>query len=109
MTELERIKNIEEQITLARLLPDVNLGWLPAEETVKLKSDVLNLYRLSHASGFKAGADHAISSGIPTRRDTSQMQWLKRTLSARIREYWQDYKTSLRSIRVTVVRKFSKE
>jgi hypothetical protein len=29
MTELERIKNIEEQITLARLLPDVNLGCSP--------------------------------------------------------------------------------
>jgi len=105
MTEQERIQNIEEQITLARLLPGVNLAWLPPEETLKLKRAVLDLYRLSHSRGFKAGADHASGSVIPTRRDTSQMQWLKRMLSAQMREYWQDYKMSLRSIRAIILRK----
>jgi hypothetical protein len=109
MTEPERIKNIEENITLAVLLPGVNLAWLPPEESVKLKRAVLDLYKLSHARGFKAGADHAMASVIPTRRDASQMQWLKRMLLGRMREYWQDYKASLRSIRATIFRKFSEE
>ena len=107
MTELERIKNIEEQITLARLLPDVNLDSLPPEESAKLKRAALNLYRLGHASGFKAGSDHAMNAVawvIPPRRNNSQMLWLVRRLSARMFEYWQEFKTSLLSIRVIVIR-----
>lgn len=61
MTE-QRIKNIEEQITLAGLLPGVNLDSLPLEEAAKLKRAVLDLYRLVHASGFKAGADYAMNA-----------------------------------------------
>jgi len=107
MTEPERIKNIEEQITLAWMLPGVNLGCLPPEETAKLKRAALDLYRLGHARGFKAGADHAlnaIASAIPLLRNALQMQWLKRWLWARTREYSQDFKKSLRSIRATVIR-----
>ncbi|HZF38797.1 MAG TPA: hypothetical protein VE715_08230 [Blastocatellia bacterium] len=109
MTEPERIKNIEEHITLEGLLPGVNLDGLPPEESARLKRAVLDLYRLSHARGFKSGADHAMNSianFIEPRRNASQMQWLKGRVSARAREYWQDYKTSLRSIRATVIRKF---
>jgi hypothetical protein len=111
MTEPERIKTIEEQITLARLLPGVNLGCLPPEELAKLKRAALDLYRLGHASGFKAGADHAMNamaSFIQPRRDASQMQWLRRRLSARMREYRQYFLTLLRSIRATVIRIFRK-
>ncbi len=64
MTETERIKNIEEQINLAGL----NLGFLPEEESAKLKHAVLDLCRLGHARSFKAGADLAINtiaSAIP--------------------------------------------
>jgi hypothetical protein len=103
MTELDRIKNIEEQIPLAWLLPSVNLGCLPPEESARLKRAVLDLYRLGHASGFKAGSNHAMNAAarvIPPRCSASQIQWL----SARMREYWQDFKKSLRSIRATVIR-----
>lgn len=104
MTEQERIKNIEEQINLAALLPGVNLGYLPPIEYAKLKRAVLDLYRLGHASGFNAGADHAIASVISRRLNALQMQWLKRWLSARMREYWQRFKKPLRSIRPAVIK-----
>ena len=107
MNELERIKYIEERITLEGLLTGVNLGSLPPGESAKLKSAVLDLYRLGHASGFKAGADHAMNSvagAIPQFRYVLQLQWLKRWLSARMRAYLQDIKKSLRSIRATIVR-----
>ena len=107
MTEPERIKNIEEQITLSWLLPGVNLGCLPPDESAKLKRAALDLYRLGHARGFKAGADHAlnaIASAIPLLRNALHMQWLTRWLWARMREYWQEFKKSLRSIRSTVIR-----
>ena len=107
MTEPERIKNIEEHITLAGLLPGVNLGCLPPEESAKLKRAVLDLYKLGHASGFKAGVDHAIkvvAGVIPQLRYVLQMQWLKRWLSARMREYLRDFKKSLRSIRAMIVK-----
>jgi hypothetical protein len=58
----QRIKNIEEQITLAGLLPGVNLSCLPLEESARLKRVVLDLYRLIHASGFNAGADYAMNA-----------------------------------------------
>jgi hypothetical protein len=105
MTELERIKYIEERITLEGLLTGVDLGSLPPGESEKLKSAVLDLYRLGHASGFKAGADHAmnaVAAAIPQFRYIFQLQWLKRWLSARMREYLQDIPKSLRSIRATV-------
>jgi len=107
MTELERIKNIEEQITIEGLLPGVNLGRLPPGESAKLKRAVLNLYKLGHASGFKAGADHAmnaIAGAIPQFRYVLQIQWLKRWLSARMREYLQNFKKSLRLIHAMVNR-----
>ena len=75
MTEPERIKNIEEQINLAGLLPGVYLSCLPMEESAKLKRAVLDLYKLGPARSFKAGADHAmntIASAIPPLRDASQ-------------------------------------
>jgi hypothetical protein len=106
MTEQERIKNVEELITLEGLLPGVDLGCLPLGESAKLKRAVLDLYKLGHASGFKSGADHAmnaVAGAIPQFRYILQMQWLKRWLSARMREYLQDFKKSLRSIRATVV------
>jgi hypothetical protein len=112
MTDPKKIKDIEAHITLAGLLPGVNLGYLPPEESAKLKRAVLNLYRLSHARGFNAGADHAMNAaagaGLP-KRDDSQTRRLKRWISARLREGWRDYKTSLRSIRSMVVRKFMEE
>src|SRR5262245_19906374 len=107
MTEQEKIKNIEELITLTDLAPGVNLGNLSPEESAKLKRAALDLYRLGHASGFKAGADHAISavaSALPARRNALRTQWSKRWLSARMREYWQEFKKSLRSIRATLIR-----
>src|SRR5262245_20769008 len=58
----QRIKNIEEQVTLAWLLPGVDLSCLPLEELAKLKRAVLDLYRLIHASGFNAGADYAMNA-----------------------------------------------
>ena len=105
MSELERIKNIEERIALAGLLPGVNLGWLPAGETAKLKRAVLDLYRIGHANGFKAGVDHATKAVaiIPPRRDSLETQWLIPRLSARMRERWQEFKKSLRSIRVAII------
>ncbi|MGH9752200.1 MAG: hypothetical protein ACREA2_05395 [Blastocatellia bacterium] len=73
MTE-QKIKHIEEQITLAGLLPGVNLDCLPLEESAKLKRAVLDLTRLIHVSGFEAGADYAMNAtasdivSIPTRK-----------------------------------------
>jgi hypothetical protein len=112
MTEPERIKDIEEQIPLARLLPGVNLEWFPPEESAKLKRAVLDIYRLSHARGFKAGADHAIKAvagALQPLHGDSQIELMKRRLSSRMRERWQSYKKSLRSIRATVVQKFSEQ
>ena len=62
MSELQRIKIVEERITLAGLLPGVNLGELPPEDAVMLKRAALNLYRIGHANGFKAGVDHATNA-----------------------------------------------
>jgi hypothetical protein len=107
MTELERIKYIEERITIEGLLPGLDLGCLPPEESAKLKRAVLDLYKLGHASGFKSGADHAINAVagvIPQLRYALQTQWLKQWLSARTRKCLQDFKKSLRSIRATIVR-----
>ena len=107
MTEQERIKDIEERITLEGLLPGVNLEALPLQESAQLKRAVLDLYRLGHASGFKAGADHAmkIVAGVrPQLRYVIQMQWLKLWLSARMRDFLRDFKKSLRSIRAMIVR-----
>jgi hypothetical protein len=106
MSELERIKNIEERIALAGLLPGVNLGWLPHGEAAKLKRAVLDLYRIGHANGFKAGVTHAttaVAVVIPPRRDSLQTQWPMRWLSARMRERWQEFKKSLRLIRVAII------
>ena len=106
MSEQERIKNIEERITLEGLLPGVNLGSLPHGEAAKLKRAVLDLYRIGHANGFKAGIDHAtnaVAVVIPPRRDSLQTQWPMRSLSARMRERWQEFKKSLRSIRVAII------
>src|SRR5262245_35857094 len=75
MTEPEKIKNIEERITLARLLPGVNLGCLPPEESAKLKRAVLDLYRLIHASGFKAGADYAMNAVASDIESLSRMKF----------------------------------
>jgi hypothetical protein len=102
MSELERIKNIEERITLEGLLPGVNLGSLPHGEVAKLKRVALDLYRIGHANGFKAGVAHATNAVAvvrPPRRDSLQTQ----RRSARIRERWQEFKKSLLSIRVAVI------
>lgn len=107
MTELERINYIEERMTLEGLLPGVNLDCLPPGESAQLKRAVLDLYKLGHASGFKAGADHSIkvvASVIPQFRYVLQMQWLKRWLSARMRESLRDFKKSLRSVRAMILR-----
>jgi len=105
MSELEKIKNIEERIALAGLLPGVNMSWLPPGEAAKLKRAVLDLYRIGHANGFKAGVDHATKAVvvIPPRRDSLQPQWPTRWLSARMRQRWQEFKKSLRSIRVAII------
>src|SRR5262245_45944297 len=102
MSELQRIKNIEERIALAGLLPGVNLGCLPLEDAAMLKRAVLDLYRLGHANGFKAGVDHAtkaVAVVIPPRRDSLQTRWF----SGRMRERWREFKNSLRSIRVAII------
>ena len=107
MTEQERIKDIEERITLEGLLPGVNLEGLPPRESAQLKRAVLDLYRLGHASGFKAGADHSlnvVAGVLPQLRYVIQMEWLKRWLLARMREHFRDFKKSLRLIRAMVVR-----
>jgi hypothetical protein len=107
MTEQERIKDIEERITLEGLLPGVNLDCLPPGESAQIKRAVLDLYRLGHASGFKAGADHSmnvVAGVIPQLRYVIQMQCLKLWLSARMREYLRDFKKSLRSFRAMVLR-----
>lgn len=106
MSELQRIKNVEERITLAGLLPGVNLGSLSQEDAVMLKRAALNLYRIGHANGFKAGVDHAtnaVALVVPPRRDSLQTQRLTRRLSARMCERWQEFKKSLGSIRVAVI------
>jgi hypothetical protein len=102
MSELDRIKNIEERITLEGLLPGVNLGSLSHGEAAKLKRIALDLYRIGHANGFKAGVAHATNAVAvvrPPRRDS--LQTLR--LSARMRERWQEFKKSLLSIRVAVI------
>src|SRR5215813_9299432 len=102
MTEPKRIKNIEEQIDLVGLLLGVDLSRLPPEEAMKLKRSALDLYRLGHASGFKAGADHAtnaIAAVVEPRR--------KLGFAGRLRRDWQGVKTSLRSIGATFTRQFS--
>jgi len=107
MTEQERIKDIEERITLEGLLSGVNLDSLPPGESAQLKRAVLDLYRLGHASGFKAGADHAtkiVAGLIPQLRYVIQMQWLTQCLSARMREHLRDFKKSLRWIRAMIGR-----
>jgi hypothetical protein len=106
MSELQRIKIVEERITLAGLLPGVNLGELPPEDAVMLKRAALNLYRIGHANGFKAGVDHAtnaVALVAQPRRDTLQTQGLSRRLSTRMCERWQEFKKSLSSIRVAVI------
>ena len=104
MSELQRIKNVEERITLAGLLPGVNLGSLTPEEAVMLKRAALNLYRIGHANGFKAGVDHATNAVVVApRRDSLQTQRLTRRLSTRMCERWQEFKKSLSSIRVAVI------
>ncbi|HEY6402862.1 MAG TPA: hypothetical protein VI479_15700 [Blastocatellia bacterium] len=107
MLEPERIKKIEEQITLAGLLPGVNLDYVPPEELEKLKRALLDQYRLSHARGFKAGAEHTMNSiavSMEPQPDASQMQLLMRGLSARIHEDWRELKKLLRSIRAKVTK-----
>jgi hypothetical protein len=107
MLDPERIKKIEEQITLAGLLPGVNLDNVLPEESEKLKRALLDLYRLSHARGFKAGAEHAMNSiadYMNPQRDASRMQLLMRQISARIREDWRELKKLLRSIRAKVIK-----
>jgi hypothetical protein len=104
MSELQRIKNVEERITLAGLLPGVDLGSLPPEDAVMLKRAALNLYRIGHANGFKAGVDHATNAVVVApRRDSLQTQRLTRRLSTRMCERWQEFKKSLSSIRVAVI------
>jgi hypothetical protein len=106
MSELQRIKIVEERITLAGLLPGVNLGELPPEDAVMLKRAALNLYRIGHANGFKAGVDHAtnaVAVVAQPRRDTLQTQRLTQRLSTRMCERWQEFKKSLSSIRVAVI------
>ena len=105
MSELQRIKNVEERITLAGLLPGVNLGSLPLEDAEMLKRAALNLYRIGHANGFKAGIDHATNAVVVAapRRDSLPMQRLTRRLSTRMCERWQEFKKSLSSIRVAVI------
>ena|SRR5262245_18291178 len=107
MTEPEKIKKIEEQITLAGLLPGVNLSYLSPEESAKLKRALLDVYRLSHARGFKAGAEHAmnsIASSMNPQRDASEIEMLKRQLSELMSDCWQEFKKSLRAIRAAVNR-----
>lgn len=108
MIEPERIKKIEEQITLASLLPGVNLDYVPPEEVEKLKRALLDTYRISHARGFKAGAEHEMNL-ISTRqaerlRDVSKIQLLIQEFSERLRQDWRRLKKSLRSIRAAISR-----
>ena len=101
MTEPERIKNIEEHLTLAGLLLGVDLSCLPQEESLKLKRSALDLFRLGHASGFRAGADHAtnaIAAVVAPRRSLG--------FASRLSQEWQGFKTSLRSITAAVTQKF---
>ena len=100
MSELQRIKNVEERITLAGLLPGVNLGSLPLEDAEMLKRAALNLYRIGHANGFKAGVDHATNAlavVAPPRRDSLQTQWPMRWLSARLR-FWRKNSLTIQDI-----------
>src|SRR5262245_8955034 len=101
MTEPERIKNIEEQINLTGLLLGVDLSCLPPEESMKLKRSALDLYRLGHGSGFRAGADYAtnaIAAAVESRRGLR--------FAGRLCQEWQGFKTSLRSIPPAITRKF---
>lgn len=105
--EPERIKKIEEQITLAGLLPGVNLEYVPPDEAEKLKRALLDVYRLSHARGFKAGAEHAMKSiadHTEQQPAASEIQWLVRWLSERIRQDWRKLKKLTRSIRAKVIK-----
>ncbi|MBO0862380.1 MAG: hypothetical protein J2P21_28555 [Chloracidobacterium sp.] len=105
MTEPERIKNIEEQIPLAGLLPGVDLDCLRPEDSERLKRAVLDIYRLSHARGFKAGADHAINAiavALRPQPNASKTLWLKRWISERMPERGRMW----RSILETVIRKY---
>jgi hypothetical protein len=108
MIEPERIKKIEEQITLPSLLPGVNLDYVPQEEVEKLKRALLDVYRISHARGFKAGAEHAInlvaSRQAEQKRESSEIQWMMRWFHARIRQDWLRLKKSMRSIRAGISR-----
>src|SRR5262245_5190673 len=107
MTEPERIQKIEEQITLAGLLPGVNLDYVPPEEIEKLKRALLDVYRLSHARGFKAGVAHAMSSFADYAEPQSygsEIKWMMRRVSVLIREDWQDLKKWLRAIRAAINR-----
>src|SRR5688572_20958995 len=106
MTDPEKIKRIEEQITITGLLPGVNLDCMPPEELAKIKRALLDIYRLSHARGFKAGVEHMMSSiaGHISQRDAAQTQRMKRWSSARMRKRWQSLKKWLRSIRATVTK-----
>ncbi len=106
MNEEEKIRDIEERITLTGMLPGVNLSYLPPEESAKLKRAALDLYRLGHASGFMAGVDHAIATGasvMTTLRDALRTHWMMRWLSARMRERRREFVKSLRSIRARVI------
>ena len=62
MTETQRINDIDEQIALVGLMLGVDFSRLSTEESMKLKRFALDLYRLGHASGFKAGVDHATNA-----------------------------------------------
>jgi hypothetical protein len=62
MMETQRINDIDEQIALVGLMLGVDLSRLSTEESMKLKRFALDLYRLGHASGFKAGVDHATNA-----------------------------------------------
>lgn len=107
MIEPEKIKKLEDQITLAGLLPGLNLDYVPPEESEKLKRALLDVYRLSHARGFKAGAEHArgsIANFIQPQHDNSRIQLMARRLSAQIRRDWLELKKMMRSIRATVIR-----
>ena len=107
MIEPERIKKIEEQITLAGLLPGVNLDYVPPAEIEKLKRALLDVYRLSHARGFKAGAEHAMNSlanSAEPEHGASEIKWLMRRIASRIRGSWEDLTKWLRSVRAAIIR-----
>src|SRR5262245_61892410 len=107
MIEPERIKKIEEQITLAGLLPGVNLDYVPPEEVEKLKRALLDVCSRSHARGFKASVEHAMNSFAGYTKPQSygsEIKWMMSRISVLIREDWQDLKKWLRAIRATINR-----